>query len=113
MLDIQTLKRHVTHFSEEIRLAGETGKEVIVGGTITDIYPIDNRFYCIVLDDFVGTIRVLISHNLFNHNRTLIQKNHVLFVNGFINIITRKREGAVDVDYSVVGYDVFLPEGDS
>jgi hypothetical protein len=106
MASIQILRSVVTHFSEELRFKAEPKEEVTVGGRIIDVIVIDQNYVALTLDDYIGTIRVIISTNMYQHFKPIIEIGSFVKVGGYVNKVSRKEAGEVISEYSVIGFDM-------
>ncbi|CUB54058.1 hypothetical protein BN2127_JRS10_02587 [Bacillus subtilis] len=103
-MDIQALKKCITHFSEQIHLSGVHKDEVKVGGRITDVFHpqefIPGGASLVIIDDFVGTLRVSVPEEVTQaHLNDLVVGNYVSF-EGFVNTVSRSS----GIEVSVVAY---------
>jgi hypothetical protein len=105
---IEQLRSVVTHFSEEIKFRACPKDEVTVAGRITDVHKIDDEYYMMTLDDYIGETRVLFSARLYNHYQSIIEVGSFVSVDGYVNAVTRKVGDRKETQYSVVAYDMKL-----
>jgi|SRR5579875_2210487 len=105
---IHKLKDVVTHFSEELRLKAKAKEEVTVAGRLLEVKQINEEYYAITLDDFIGETRVLLSNETYDHFQSILHIGSFLSVQGFVNVVTRSIKGKIKKQYSVVGYNIHL-----
>jgi|GEM_PF-3645094 len=115
---LSKFKKHVTHFSEQLKYQVVQEQEVIVGGTILNIVPpVDEEFpmYIVILDDLVGQTHVFVTEEIMNTFMDQFQIGQDVFIEGFVNIISRRIQGKEKRDVSVFAYDVkdFRKNGDN
>lgn len=107
----EQIKKHATHFSEQIRNECKHLDEVTVAGQIKTVIPpiLDDlrqlsSHYVLEIDDKVGTIYVYVSPLMKNHFEFLELGNYVA-LSGYVNIVLREVHNETQKDYSVVAYD--------
>lgn len=112
-MDISRLKGYITHFSEEIRLNAKHGDQVKVAGMITDVFRISENYYSIVIDDHLGTLKLICTKNFFDHFKSILKHGNYVVFEGYVNILTRFKGGDTERQYSVAVYFASLiEEGD-
>jgi hypothetical protein len=108
MSTIATIRSVATHFSEELKHKAKPKDEVTIAGRITECAPIDEEYIMLVLDDFVGTSRVLISLTMYEHFQSICQMGQFVIVEGYVNALMRKLHNLVETQYSIIGFDMKL-----
>lgn len=111
---VRSVKKHTTHFSEELRLKAEHLQEVKVAGTIKQIIPPVYSedptnlasSYVLNLDDAVGNTYVYVSPLMMNHFESLLQIGNMVLINGFANVISREIGGKYTKEVSVAAFEV-------
>lgn len=104
----ELIKKHSTHFSEQIKTSSEHLDEVIVSGKVTAIIPPlfeDDGIYALEIDDCVGTIYIHLSSEMIEYYK-FIQKDKYISVNGYVNVLRRKIKDNFIKDTSVFGFKV-------
>jgi DNA polymerase III alpha subunit len=109
---IDQLKKHVTHFSEELSLKAKAKDDVIVGGRIISVEKIseqffDETYYKVTLDDYVGTTKVIISSEMYQHYfEDIAFVDTTFLIKGIVNVVSRKVATGIESQFSVVGYEI-------
>ena len=104
---VTEIKQHVTHFSEQLRREAIHEQDVVVGGKITSIIPpLDDTFpmYIVILDDLVGQLHVFIPDEMMQVYMDQFQIGNHVFVEGFVNVITRRINKELKRDISIFAY---------
>lgn len=108
-MNISELRECITHFSEEIKQKSKHQDEVVVGGKITNIIPpfLDEiPMYLLQIDDYVGTLYVYLSSNLFEMYQRDLKVDHFICFKGFVNIVSQKIKDEVKKSCSIMAFDV-------
>jgi hypothetical protein len=106
MPTVSQLRPYVTHFSEELKLKARARDQVTVAGRIDSVSRIDDDYTVMVLDDFVGQTRIIMSNIMYNHFKSIIDIGNFVSVEGYVNVVTRKVAGQMESEYSIIGYDM-------
>lgn len=113
MTTIQVIKSVVTHFSEQLKYTNPLD-EVTVAGKIISVTefskdflsdeenPNPESYVSLVLDDYIGETRVLISSIMYHHYKSIIEIGSFVQIDGLVNLVTAGKFN----EYSVVGYDM-------
>ncbi|QHW35742.1 hypothetical protein GZH47_33150 (plasmid) [Paenibacillus rhizovicinus] len=116
---IAILKPHVTHFSEELKFKAQPRDDVVVGGKIVSVEVIPEAFFGetyfkLILDDSIGTTKVIISNEMYHHCFADIAfEGQFFLIKGIVNVVSRKVATGIENQYSVVGYEMSpLPIGE-
>ncbi|MGB2698473.1 MAG: DNA polymerase III subunit alpha, partial [Candidatus Zixiibacteriota bacterium] len=101
-------------FSTETIDAVADGQEVILGGIIVGVKPnIDkkgNQMAFVTLEDFLGTIEVLVFSGCYEKRRTLVRNGSMILVSGRAS--TREGEKAKIIAFDVLSLDKVYQEMD-
>jgi hypothetical protein len=106
MPTISQLRPHVTHFSEEIKLKAQVLDEVTVAGRIDSVSRIDEDYTVMVLDDYIGQTRIIMSNIMYNHFKSIIDVGNFVSVEGYVNVVSHKVAGDLMSEYSIMGFDM-------
>lgn len=107
-MNVTEIKKHVTHFSEQLRDL-EQEAMVTVGGTITHIVaPVDEEYplYVVILDDKVGTIHTVVPDSMMDAYPEQFKVGQTIFIEGFVNIITRQIRKEKKKDVSIFAFSM-------
>lgn len=108
MMHILDIKKHITHFSEELKYHAVHEENVTVGGKIIGYVPPvseDHPMYIFLLDDHVGTVYVHVPEQMVLECSEISEGNYVFF-EGFTNVISRYIEGELKKEVSVFAYNL-------
>ncbi|MBU5262051.1 hypothetical protein [Bacillus atrophaeus] len=108
-MELDEIKKHITHLSEEIRLNAVHEQHVIVGGKIVDIIPPftkENSIYILTIDDVIGTMNVLVSDTFMTEFNDRIELDKYVFFEGFANVVSRFIKKEIKKDVSVFAYSL-------
>jgi hypothetical protein len=108
---IAEMKQHVTYFSEQLKREAVHEQDVVVGGKITSIVPLtdfDERYpmYIVILDDLVGQVHVFVPDEMMQVYADEFQIGNYVFVEGFVNVITRRIHKELKRDISIFAYNL-------
>ncbi len=106
-MELHDIQKHITHFSEEIRLKAIHGEEVVVGGKIESIVPPlsdEHPMYVVILDDQVGTSHVFIPSEMYDAFSSRFQVGQYVFIEGFVKVMSRSIRKETTKDVSIYGY---------
>jgi DNA polymerase III alpha subunit len=106
-MEISEIKKHVTHFSLELKHNAAQEEEVVVGGRVTSVIPPVNEeypMYIVMLDDTIGVTHVFVPDSMMTEFHSHFQKDNYVFVEGFVNFITRQGKKEVMKDVSVFAF---------
>ncbi|SFJ63490.1 OB-fold nucleic acid binding domain-containing protein [Paenibacillus sp. UNC496MF] len=106
MPTVTQLRPHVTHFSEEIKLKAQVSQEVTVAGRIDSVSQIDDSTIVIMLDDYIGQLRVVMSSIMYSHFKSIIDVGNFVSVVGYVNVVSHKVAGELKSEYSIIGFDM-------
>jgi DNA polymerase II small subunit/DNA polymerase delta subunit B len=105
-MSIAQLRDVVSHFSEELRLKAESKQDVTVAGKLIEVNQLSEDLHVITLDDYVGTTRVLLSHETYVHFQSILKIDSFISVQGYVNKVSREVQRKKETQVSVVGYNV-------
>jgi hypothetical protein len=106
-LNIEEIRQHVTHFSEELKFNVIQEQEIIVGGRVLSVVPpIDDKYpmYIVMLDDNVGVNHVYVLDTMFNAYKDFFVEGSYIFVEGLANVVSRSRNREIKKEVSVFAY---------
>jgi hypothetical protein len=108
-MNISDIQQHVTYFSEELRHKAKHEEEVVVGGKITSIIPPVNDeypMYIVMADDLIGTVHIMVPDTMMDAHLDNFQIGNFIFVEGFVNIITRTDKKETKKDISIFAFSM-------
>lgn len=109
-MEISDIKPHVTHFSEQLRFEGQHEQEVVVGGKILSVVqPVTQEhhdMYAVLIDDCLGTFIAYVTETLYQTFMNQFQVGNLIFLEGYLNVITRSIRKDIKREVSVLAYGV-------
>lgn len=108
-MELNEIKKHVTHFSLELKQKAVQEEEVIIGGKVTNVIPpVSDEYpmYIVMLDDHIGVNHVFVPDEMMTEFFSYFQKDNYVFVEGFVNFITRQEKKETKKDVSVFAFAV-------
>lgn len=112
MVTLQDIKSVVTHFSEQIKFT-KPSDEVTVAGKIILITKFDDQYFqdeestqesyiVLVLDDYIGETRIIISNTMYQHYKSIIEVGSFVQIEGLVNLVSTCQSD----EYSIVGFNM-------
>lgn len=108
-MELSEIRKHVTHYSLELKLKAVQEEEVVVGGRVTTIVPpVDDEYpmHIVMLDDLVGITHVLVPDNLMDEYKDSFSYGNYVFVEGFVNFVSHQQKKEMKKDVSVFAFGV-------